>query len=99
MAEGVGVLAVDIDGERLKDLAAAGAETMTADLADPAARERLAEAGTDYDYLVNAAGIILLKPIFDVSVEDWRRVQTINAESIFFLCQKLGPRLRAGGAI
>ncbi|MEO8668976.1 MAG: SDR family oxidoreductase [Bauldia sp.] len=99
IAEGVGVLAVDIDGDRLKDLAADGAETMTADLADAAARERLAEAGADYDYLVNAAGIILLKPIFEVSVEEWRRVQTINAESVFFLCQKLGPRLKAGGAI
>ena len=53
----------------------------------------------DADFLVNAAGIILLKPITEVTVEDWRRVQTINAEAIFFLCQKIGPRMRPGGAI
>jgi NAD(P)-dependent dehydrogenase (short-subunit alcohol dehydrogenase family) len=99
MDEGVGVLAVDIDGERLKPIEALGCETLTADLADPGARGRLAEAGDGSDYLVNAAGIILLKPIFEVTVEEWRRVQTINAESIFFLCQQVGPRLKAGGAI
>ena len=60
---------------------------------------RLADEAGDVDYLVNSAGIILFKSIFDVTVEEWRRVQTINAESIFFLCQKIGPRMRTGGAI
>ena len=97
--EGVSVLAVDIDAERLKACAAAGWETLVADLADPEARDRVAEAADGCDYLVNAAGAILLKPIFEVTVEEWRRIQTINAESIFFLCQKLGPRMKPGGAI
>jgi NAD(P)-dependent dehydrogenase (short-subunit alcohol dehydrogenase family) len=99
LREGVAVLAVDIDAERLKERAAAGCRTMVADLAEPTDRERLAEATDGFDYLVNAAGIILLKPIFDVTVEEWRRIQTVNSESIFFLCQKIGPRLRRGGAI
>ena len=99
LREGVAVLAVDIDAERLKELAAAGCRTMVADLAEPTDRERLAETTDGFDYLVNAAGIILLKPIFDVTVEEWRRIQTVNSESIFFLCQKIGPRLRPGGAI
>jgi NAD(P)-dependent dehydrogenase (short-subunit alcohol dehydrogenase family) len=72
---------------------------MAADLAEPTDRERLAAATGGFDYLVNAAGIILLKPIFDVTVEEWRRIQTVNSESIFFLCQRIGPRLRPGGAI
>ena len=97
--EGVSVLAVDIDSERLKERAAAGCQTMAADLAEPTDRERLAAATGGFDYLVNAAGIILLKPIFDVTVEEWRRIQTVNSESIFFLCQRIGPRLRPGGAI
>ena len=76
------------------------AATLTSPIvADPAARDRLAAAAEGCDYLVNAAGIILLKPIFEVTVEDWRRVQTVNAESIFFLCQKIGPRMHPGGAI
>ena len=72
---------------------------MTADLADLGDRDKVAERGADADFLVNAAGIILLKPITEVTVEEWRRVQTINAEAIFFLCQKIGPRMRPGGAI
>jgi len=98
-AEGVSVLAVDRDAEGLEALAAAGCETMVADLAEPAERDRLAERGVDCDQLVNAAGIVLIKPITEVTVEDWRRVQTINAEAIFFLCQKIGPRMKPGGAI
>ena len=59
----------------------------------------MAQAAVEADYLVNAAGIIRLKPIWDVTVDDWRDVFRINAEATFFLCQEIGPRLRAGGAI
>jgi NAD(P)-dependent dehydrogenase (short-subunit alcohol dehydrogenase family) len=72
---------------------------MALDLADQADREKLAEAADGFDYLVNSHGIIKIKPIFEVSVEDWRAVQGVNAESVFFLCQRIGPRLRPGGAI
>lgn len=99
LRESVSVLAVDIDAARLQECAAAGCQTMVADLGDPADRDRLAVQAEGFDYLVNAAGIILLKSIFDVTVDEWRRIQTINAESIFFLCQKIGPHLRPGGAI
>jgi NAD(P)-dependent dehydrogenase (short-subunit alcohol dehydrogenase family) len=99
IAEGVWVLAVDRDAEGLAALAEAGCETLAVDLAEPADRERVAERGEDCDFLVNAAGIVLLKPITEVTVEDWRRVQTVNAEAIFFLCQQIGPRMRPGGAI
>ena len=60
---------------------------------------RLADWAEGANYLVNSAGVILIKPIFEVTVEDWRRVQTINAEATFFLCQQIGPRLIPGGAI
>lgn len=99
LREGVSVLAVDIAADRLKERAAAGCETLAVDLADPAGRDKLAAASDGCDFLVNAAGIILLKPIFDVTVDEWRRIQTVNAESIFFLCQQVGPRMRPGGAI
>jgi NAD(P)-dependent dehydrogenase (short-subunit alcohol dehydrogenase family) len=100
LSEGVDVLAIDIKPGPLADLAAAGCRTLVADLADPATRERIAEEhGADLSYMVNAAGILLIKPITEITVEEWRRVQTVNAESIFFLCQLVGPRMRAGGAI
>jgi NAD(P)-dependent dehydrogenase (short-subunit alcohol dehydrogenase family) len=97
--EGASVLAVDINTAGLAEAAAAGCETMAIDLALPAERDRLAEAAAGIDYLVNAAGIIRLKSIFDFTVEDWRQVFAVNAEAIFFLCQAIGPRMRPGGAI
>ncbi len=99
LAEGCEVLAVDVDGERLDGIAAEGCATRVVDVADPDQRQALAEAADGFDYLVNSAGIIRIKPILEVTVDDWRQVQTINAESVFFLCQQIGPRLKPGGAI
>lgn len=99
LREGVGVLAVDIDAGRLEAAAPEGCDTLVANVGDPADRERVAAAADGVDYLVNAAGIIRVKPIFEVTVEDWREILTVNAESIFFLCQAIGPRMRPGGAI
>jgi NAD(P)-dependent dehydrogenase (short-subunit alcohol dehydrogenase family) len=92
--EGAKVLAVDINKHGLAEAAATGCETMTADLAKPGERDGLAKAADGIDYLVNAAGIIRLKSIFEFTVEDWREILTINAESTFFLCQAIGPRMR-----
>lgn len=99
LREGVDVLAIDIDAAKLADLPGDHCETLCADLSDPEARERVAAVAEGADYLVNSHGIIKIKSIFDVSVEDWRQVQAVNAESVFFLCQQIGPRLKPGGAI
>jgi NAD(P)-dependent dehydrogenase (short-subunit alcohol dehydrogenase family) len=97
--EGVEVLAVDISRGGLSDLEKVGCETLEADITDPQARAKVADWAEGANYLVNSAGVILIKPILEVTVEDWRRVQGVNAEATFFLCQKIGPRLTAGGAI
>ena len=59
------MLAVDINKGGLAGAASLGCETMAANLAEPAERDRVAAAGEGIDYLVNAAGIIRLKPIFE----------------------------------
>ena len=99
IGEGVDVLAVDVAADRLKPLEGPNCRTLAADLSDPDARDRLADFADGADYLVCSHGVILIRPIFEITLEEWRRVQTINAESIFFLCQKIGPRLKPGGAI
>lgn len=99
LRDGVEVLAVDLAGDRMVDIAKMGCRTMTADVGMPEDRARVAEATRGFDYLVNAAGIILLKPILEVTVEDWRKIFQINAELIFFLCQAIGPEMKPGGAI
>jgi len=99
LREGVAVTAVDIDAQRLRPLGETGCETLTLDLAEPSAWSALAAAAEGCDYLVNAHGIILIKPILEIDREEWRRIQTVNAESVFFICQQCGPQLRPGGAI
>jgi NAD(P)-dependent dehydrogenase (short-subunit alcohol dehydrogenase family) len=99
LREGASVLAVDLNGEAMADLKDAACETLAADVTDPAARKKIEDWADGADWLVNSAGIVMIRPIFEVSVEDWRKVQTVNAEATFFLCQKIGPRLKPGGAI
>jgi NAD(P)-dependent dehydrogenase (short-subunit alcohol dehydrogenase family) len=96
--EGVEVLAVDINREGLGRFEE-GCETFEADITDPEARAKVADWAEGANYLVNSAGVILIKPIFELTLDDWRRVQAVNAEATFFLCQKIGPRLTPGGAI
>jgi NAD(P)-dependent dehydrogenase (short-subunit alcohol dehydrogenase family) len=99
LAEGVEVVGVDRDEAGLARLAAQGARTLGADLARPDDRARVVAAADGGDYLVNAAGIIRLQPIFETTLDDWRDILAVNAEAVFFLCQAVGPRLRPGGAI
>lgn len=99
LREGADVLAVDINGGNLTELKGEHCETLAADLTDPAVRAKVADWADGGDYLVNSAGIVMIKPIFEITVDDWRRVQTINAEATFFLCQNIGPRLKPGGSI
>ncbi|MEP7240447.1 MAG: SDR family oxidoreductase [Devosia sp.] len=99
LREGVDVLAVDVNAKALEALAGPACSTLVADLSDPAARAKLAEQADGADYLVNSHGVIMIRPIFEVTVDEWRKIQTVNAESVFFLCQAIGPRLKSGGAI
>jgi NAD(P)-dependent dehydrogenase (short-subunit alcohol dehydrogenase family) len=99
LQEGASVLAVDLDGEGLRAVQAAGAETLVADVADASGREAIAAAAGEPRYLVNAAGILFVRSIWEVSLEDWRRLYAVNVEGTFFLCQALGQRMPSGGAI
>jgi NAD(P)-dependent dehydrogenase (short-subunit alcohol dehydrogenase family) len=99
LREGVDVLGVDVDGTRLKDVAALGCDIFVEDLADDTQRAKLAAAAEGFDYLVNAAGILSVKLIMAVTVDDWRTIQAVNVESVFFLCQRIGGRLNPGGAV
>ena len=68
LREGAAVIAVDLNEAGLAPVVAAGATPFVGDLADDADRDRLVAAGDGVDYLVNAAGIIRLKPILEFTV-------------------------------
>jgi len=99
LRDGVAVVAADRDEAGLERVAAEGATPLVVDLARADERLRVVEAADGGDFLVNAAGIIRLVPIFETTLDDWRDIYAVNAEATFFLCQQVGPRLRTGGAI
>ncbi len=49
------------------------------------------------DALVNNAGVSVVGKIEDTPIEEWRRVNAINVESIFIGVQTFLPLLKAGG--
>lgn len=99
LKEGVEVVAVDIDEPGLELVAAEGARSLVADLGTEEGCDLVVDAGAGGNYLVNSAAIIRMQPLEDVTRRDWQELFRVNVESVFFLCQQLGPRLREGGAI
>jgi NAD(P)-dependent dehydrogenase (short-subunit alcohol dehydrogenase family) len=59
--------------------------------------DRAAAALGEPTRLVNAAGIQLNKAALDLTPEDWRRVQGINLDGVFWFCQAAGRRMVAAG--
>lgn len=99
LAEGAQVIAVDINATGLGPVTEAGATPLVADLSAEADRGRVIEAGRGAHYLVNAAGILFVRSIWEVSLEEWKRIWAVNLDSMFFLCQGIGPSMPSGGAI
>jgi NAD(P)-dependent dehydrogenase (short-subunit alcohol dehydrogenase family) len=98
-ARGCDVVAVDLDEARLADAAAAGCEIATCDVTRADERARLYEAARAVDGLVNAAGIIRLVAIPDVTDDDWDAIFAVNVKALFFLARDFGLRMPEGGAI
>src|SRR6185312_17151955 len=69
------------------------------DLTKPDDRARLLDAAGDVDGLVNAAGIIRLVRIEDVTEADWDAILAVNVKALFFLARDFGLRMPAGAGI
>ncbi len=93
------VVAVDVNEEGLAAAAAAGAETVACDLARAEDRARLQEAAGEIDGLVNAAGIIRVVAVPEVTDEDWDSILAVNVKALFFLARDFGMRMPAGAGI
>jgi 3(or 17)beta-hydroxysteroid dehydrogenase len=104
VAEGARVLLCDVNPEGLAKLAGElgeGGEALVHDVSDEArwrevidhARERHGRL----DVLVNNAGIVVRAHVEETTLEQWRRVQSVNAEGVFLGCKHALPALRASG--
>lgn len=97
--QGYDVLAVDRDAHGLEQLEESGMRVLTADLSNDADRARVIEAGRGVDALVNSAGIIRLKPILELTVQDLREIYSVNVEAVWELTSLIGRTMPGGAAI
>jgi 3-oxoacyl-[acyl-carrier protein] reductase len=106
--EGAGVLMLDIKGEdavgELRDGLPPGAGELRfvhCDLADPeAAKAQVAALDGELggiDILINNAAINPLKPIDGYDLDEWHRVQDINATAAVALSQAVVPSMKRKG--
>jgi dihydroanticapsin dehydrogenase len=96
-ADAKGVVAVDIGGPPATLVKAGGdrLKFVRGDIgvektAEEFTRVALAEFGR-IDVLVNNAGICLIKPIHEHTVEDWDRVMNVNIRGVFFAVRHVVP--------
>lgn len=98
--EGASVFAVDIDGPRLEEtrgLASGPVTTHQADLGDPPTCFATVQACVDefgrLDVLGNVAGIYIPAHFTDTTLEQYRRIMSVNLDAYFFLAQAAIPHL------
>lgn len=99
LERGAAVVATDLRPKGLERLAAAGAETVTADVSTAEGRAAIAAAAGDLTGLVNAAGLMISEPLADAGEASWDAIFGVNARGLFLLCQALLPRLPEGGSV
>jgi 2-keto-3-deoxy-L-fuconate dehydrogenase len=103
VAEGAGVIATDLDEEKLQDLV--GAEQRKLDVRSTAAVEALAKAVVKEtgapNVLVNCAGYVHSGSVLDCSEDDWNFSFDLNVTSIHRTLRAFLPGMlaRGGGSI
>jgi NAD(P)-dependent dehydrogenase (short-subunit alcohol dehydrogenase family) len=85
----------------VKSLSGADADVFRADLGDPKAPAKLADAVARrfgrIDILVNSASLYDKTPFAAAEPEDWDRQMAVNARAPFFLAQACAPWLKRSG--
>jgi NAD(P)-dependent dehydrogenase (short-subunit alcohol dehydrogenase family) len=104
VGDGCSVVVADIDPARRADAEAVGARFVAADVGDEAQVADLltgiAAAEGRLDALVCNAGIMVRKPLADLTLDDWSRVLRTNLTSAFLLVRAAEAMLRAAkGAV
>jgi 3alpha(or 20beta)-hydroxysteroid dehydrogenase len=108
VAEGASVVLGDVlddEGNAVADSLGDAAMYLHHDVSDPASWQTFTEAATAHygriDALVNNAGIMVYKPMEDMTLDEYRRVVEVNQVGCFLGMKAVLPGMRAagGGAI
>ena len=80
--------------ETVAAIAAAGgrARALVLDVSDPRA-VAAALTGSDFDVLVNNAGIGILKPFMELTAADWQRTLDVNVNALYHVTRAVLPRM------
>jgi pteridine reductase len=88
--------------DAVKSLSGADADVFRANLSDPKAPAKLADAVVRrfgrLDILVNSASGYEKTPFASASAEDWDSLMAVNARAPFFLAQACAPHLKRSGS-
>lgn len=107
-AEGADVVVADINeeaGQKVADeISATGRRGLFVrlDVADPqSSKDLVARTLTEFrqlDILVNNAGIGLIKPVWEMTPEEWDRIFAVNVKGLFFCAQAVSEPMRRRGS-
>ena len=99
LAFGATVIGVARNAERLAqwEREHPGTRGIAADVTNAADRARIFESLDRLDILVNNAGTNIRKKAVDFSDEEYQLVRETNMDSVFDLCRRAHPLLRASG--
>ena len=85
--------------DRLREEGEAAAARVQADFIeiDVTRSATVREMAARTDILANIAGIALNTPSEETTDEDWRRVQSVNLDGVFYCCREVGKLMLAQG--
>ena len=102
--EGARIVVADLKGAEEAAAAFTDGVGVTADVADEASVQRLADEALErcgrIDVLVNNAGLyasLEMRPFTEIPLEEWNRVMEVNVASMFLTCRAVVPAMRAQG--
>jgi 3alpha(or 20beta)-hydroxysteroid dehydrogenase len=105
VAEGASVVLGDVldpEGKTVAESLGEAAVYVHHDVSDPASWQEFAATATGrfgrIDALVNNAGIMVYKPLEDMTLEEYRRVVDVNQVGCFLGMKAVLPGMRAAGA-
>jgi NAD(P)-dependent dehydrogenase (short-subunit alcohol dehydrogenase family) len=77
-------------------------ETIRAELTDPVAAKKAAEQALPIDFLINCAGVVILEPFLDTTIENFNETVNVNVRAMMIVSQIVARNMierKSGGAI